>query len=173
MDTTNRANICMECVNACGGCSWSKNFTPVDGWTAEKVERRHTDGYRTVDEGYRITDCPKFQKERKGNGSEHTAEGMMRLAEAVYKRAGDDYRNALHGIKRARNDWYRYKSNGGKLRIRDEFRKLRSEIFELEQFLSNGVCERIRKFDGFEENEELDREIRNYVGDEECDTTSG
>ena len=55
---TSTANICFDCENACGGCSWSRNFTPVPGWTATHVYREAAhDGYR---ETYKITACPQF-----------------------------------------------------------------------------------------------------------------
>lgn len=28
---------CWSCKNACGNCSWSKEFKPVDGWIATKT----------------------------------------------------------------------------------------------------------------------------------------
>lgn len=55
------ANICIDCANACGGCSWSRDFTPVPGWTAEKVTRRVKNGkYWYWGETYKITACPQF-----------------------------------------------------------------------------------------------------------------
>ena len=66
--SNNRANICIDCQNACGGCSWTRcdtdrkgkpiMFQPVEGWTAEKIYRRDTNGY--VMETYAITACPEF-----------------------------------------------------------------------------------------------------------------
>ena len=66
----NRANICFDCENACGGCSWSAvdpetdkvRFEPVPGWTAEPVYKRigsNERGERLV-ETYKITACPQF-----------------------------------------------------------------------------------------------------------------
>ena len=34
-----KEQICWTCKNACGGCSWSRNLTPVEGWKAEKTIR--------------------------------------------------------------------------------------------------------------------------------------
>lgn len=59
------ANICFDCQNACGGCSWSIDFTPVPGWTAEKKMIKagsKRDGVRWI-ETFRITACPEFVKD--------------------------------------------------------------------------------------------------------------
>ena len=55
----NTANICFDCENAVCGCSWSRSFEPVPGWTAEKViiEQVYRKGFL---ESYHITACPQF-----------------------------------------------------------------------------------------------------------------
>lgn len=54
------ANICFDCERACGGCSWSQDFTPVPGWTATPVYREAAhEGYQ---ETYQITACPLFER---------------------------------------------------------------------------------------------------------------
>lgn len=74
----NKANICIECKNACGGCSWTRwdekrgrvAFEPVPGWTAEKVPFRGQHGsfstrnytIEELDYTYKITACPKFER---------------------------------------------------------------------------------------------------------------
>lgn len=46
--------LCFSCLNSDGKCSWSKNFTPIEGWNAEpKVVRG---GIET----FRIYSCPKY-----------------------------------------------------------------------------------------------------------------
>lgn len=55
----NRYQLCFFCKNACGGCSWSRNFTPVEGWTAKMVIRKgiiHERYCKTYD----IISCPEF-----------------------------------------------------------------------------------------------------------------
>ena len=47
--------LCWHCAKATGGCSWSKNFTPVPGWDAKKVVKGYVDTYD-------IRDCPLFEK---------------------------------------------------------------------------------------------------------------
>lgn len=49
------AQICWKCKNACGGCSWSRNLIPVEGWIAEKVIRKT----EQLD-SYNIKYCPEF-----------------------------------------------------------------------------------------------------------------
>ena len=50
---------CWTCTHACGGCSWSKNLTPIKGWDAVKVEIKEDDGY--VLRTYRIKLCPQYE----------------------------------------------------------------------------------------------------------------
>ena len=45
--------LCWTCQKACGDCSWSSCFQPVEGWTAEKVHRKTYDSYR-------IEKCPEY-----------------------------------------------------------------------------------------------------------------
>lgn len=70
------ANICFECENACGGCSWSRldpatgkvSFTPVEGWTAQKTWLTVNYGHREFEqETYKITACPEFVPSRGAN----------------------------------------------------------------------------------------------------------
>ena len=52
-----RTNICFDCQKAVCGCSWSKNFTPIPGWTAEPSVLT---GFGKRIETYHITECPEF-----------------------------------------------------------------------------------------------------------------
>ena len=61
--------LCWNCKNACGKCSWSQNFTPVAGWGAQKtiINTEGTNGtnkkhyHRTI-ESYDIKACPLFER---------------------------------------------------------------------------------------------------------------
>ena len=68
------ANICFDCKNACGGCSWSEfdpdtgkvRFQPVDGWDAEEVDLNVGSsgrGRADVVKTYSIKSCPQFEKD--------------------------------------------------------------------------------------------------------------
>lgn len=60
---------CWTCTKACGGCSWSKNLTPIEGWKAEKV---YFNTYRqdtSTDYTYQISYCPEYEKEVKKNAN--------------------------------------------------------------------------------------------------------
>lgn len=49
--------ICWGCDNACGGCSWSREFKPVEGWTATRRDLLMTNGTK---ESYIVHECPEF-----------------------------------------------------------------------------------------------------------------
>ena len=51
------SQLCWRCKNACGGCSWSKEFKPVAGWEAEQTIIRDTLGDF---QSYKIKECPEF-----------------------------------------------------------------------------------------------------------------
>lgn len=58
-------SICWDCQRAIAdptiGCSWSRHFCPVEGWTAE--ERMITSvskGKRIRIKSYLVIDCPRF-----------------------------------------------------------------------------------------------------------------
>lgn len=58
--------ICWRCKNATGGCSWSKNLTPVKDWIAEpRIIRNYDNILRTYEEihTYKIKYCPMFDQE--------------------------------------------------------------------------------------------------------------
>ena len=55
-----KEQLCWACQKACGACSWSSCFQPVEGWTAEKVQRKTYDSYR-------IEKCPEYVPDRAGN----------------------------------------------------------------------------------------------------------
>lgn len=51
---------CWTCKKACGGCSWSKNLTPIEGWVALPVKIK----YGSVpDITYQIIECPEYERE--------------------------------------------------------------------------------------------------------------
>ena len=78
--TGGSTNICFDCQNACGGCSWTEintdtghpRFEPVPGWTAKQVILNcgtFKGGGKVLVETYHITKCPQFVKDRPRNGS--------------------------------------------------------------------------------------------------------
>jgi hypothetical protein len=96
-----RPNICFDCKNACGKCSWSAvdpvtgkvKFEPVPGWTAEKVTLNlgHICKGTKFVETYHITACPLFEHDepRKTNNLELTyteSEDFKGLAGYLVKR---------------------------------------------------------------------------------------
>ena len=50
---------CWTCQNSCGGCNWSREFKPVDGWEAEKTILISNGEYA---DSYRIISCPEYKR---------------------------------------------------------------------------------------------------------------
>lgn len=44
-----RVTLCWVCQNCFGGCSWSRDYTPVEGWKAKKTPN-----------SYLVLSCPSF-----------------------------------------------------------------------------------------------------------------
>lgn len=57
-----KATLCWSCQNACCGCSWSRSFTPVEGWQAKqhKLKIYKKDGDEEWDVGYFVISCPQY-----------------------------------------------------------------------------------------------------------------
>ena len=53
---------CWYCKNYINGCSWSRSFIPVEGWTAKPVKRVYgfANGETKVINTYKIIKCPEF-----------------------------------------------------------------------------------------------------------------
>ena len=49
--------LCWRCKNACGNCSWSRNFEPVEGWKASPYIVKDSMGDIHT---YEIVECPQF-----------------------------------------------------------------------------------------------------------------
>ena len=72
-------NICFDCQNACGGCSWTEidpvtkrpRFEPVPGWTAKPVLLvigRDKGNKERITKTYHVTKCPQFIPDEPRNG---------------------------------------------------------------------------------------------------------
>lgn len=68
-------NICFDCQNALGGCSFSRlnpdtnkpAFEPVDGWTAEEVPYcvGNWAGKAIFEKTYHVISCPEFVRDER------------------------------------------------------------------------------------------------------------
>lgn len=78
--------ICWDCSNACGACSWSKDFTPVEGWEIEEI--MHKDGTG----GCAVIKCPQFVKEDRENRKlDLDEQGCLRMVERLMEITREDY----------------------------------------------------------------------------------
>ena len=58
--------LCWTCQKAAGKCSWSKNFTPVEGWVAIPTKIQDGKKYKTKEPRYLhsfdVYRCPEFEQ---------------------------------------------------------------------------------------------------------------
>ena len=50
---------CWTCKKACGGCSWSREFIPVDGW--KTISTSHPANGEFA-KSYHIISCPEYER---------------------------------------------------------------------------------------------------------------
>ena len=58
--TSNKYQPCWTCEKCFGGCSWSRDFIPVEGWTAEETYIPENGEHA---KSYKIISCPEYRKE--------------------------------------------------------------------------------------------------------------
>ncbi|WP_295218201.1 hypothetical protein [Ruminococcus sp.] len=106
---TKKSSICWKCKNAVPsastGCSWSRAFQPVEGWTAERKYTPKANGSTgEVYETYCVTACPEFRKDAGGETMCKNNEGCLWIAEHVLRLQMNKYRSALQRYARSRSD---------------------------------------------------------------------
>ena len=52
------STLCWDCKNAVLGCSWSRDFVPVEGWKA--VPTKVYGGEERVTDSFNVLECPEF-----------------------------------------------------------------------------------------------------------------
>ena len=57
---TLKYSLCWTCRNACGGCSWSRDFQPVKGW--EAVPTYHISNGEHAN-SFHVYKCPLYKEE--------------------------------------------------------------------------------------------------------------
>ena len=91
-----KATLCWKCKNAVptkdAGCSWSRAFQLVEGWTAEKHQQKQSG---SVYETYCVISCPLFQKDGRNSADSCKDDtGCVRIAEHILR--GQMNGTALH-----------------------------------------------------------------------------
>ena len=82
-------SLCFKCGNCVDGCSWSRTFTPVDGWKAEP-------NYINSDEAesYHVVECPQYKPDAARNIEKIHEDGFKPLLYAMLNSMVRDYANA-------------------------------------------------------------------------------
>lgn len=53
------STLCWDCEKACGKCSWSKKFIPVEGWVATPT--KVSIGENQYIDSFDVYECPEFE----------------------------------------------------------------------------------------------------------------
>lgn len=49
--------ICWTCAKAVIGCDWSREFKPIDGWTAKPTMLKGRENQKS----FRVIECPEYK----------------------------------------------------------------------------------------------------------------
>lgn len=60
--------ICWDCQNAVFGCSWSKDFVPVEGWDATPTLLYANDKVHGPVQSYEVNRCPQYIPDGRADG---------------------------------------------------------------------------------------------------------
>lgn len=60
------SSICWNCKKCYGGCSWSKDFIPVENWEADFLTLSKGSAYQAL-ETYIVKKCPEFESDKTEN----------------------------------------------------------------------------------------------------------
>ena len=74
MPYISQSSLCWDCANSTkGGCSWSAEFKPVEGWVAKpmKKETQYGDG-----KSYLVYSCPLFDRDAFGGGTKRLTDPL-------------------------------------------------------------------------------------------------
>lgn len=122
--------LCWRCENCFGGCSWSENFEPVEGWRAERTTIKY---FNTETPSFLVRNCPLFAADD-GEREYVSDDGFHNLMVAIYKRAAQDYVLLLD-----RMDEPAYDPDGtAKARVK-------YQISEIEQLLPRWLTDKIKR----------------------------
>lgn len=105
-----KETLCWECANSCGGCSWSQEFKPVEGWEAEPTIVEDT---QCEYESFNVKSCPQFKPDRKRvvtyeDISTMLGKSIRTLFRWKVKRIKDEAKKKGHNLKYSWADkiWY-------------------------------------------------------------------
>lgn len=72
-----KETLCWSCrVPGTGGCSWDKNFQPVEGWEAEPTKLRLWEKGGNGTDSFCVTACPLYQPVQSGRPADGRASPM-------------------------------------------------------------------------------------------------
>lgn len=86
------SQLCESCENACGGCRWSDELLPVEGWNVEPT-KVYIDKRKPID-SFHVKSCPMYKPDKTHNIQSLTDEAFYRLIYAMLFALVRDYANS-------------------------------------------------------------------------------
>lgn len=116
--------LCWYCKNACGGCPWSRGFTPVAGWKAiPTLISSPMEGEDDM-ESYLVLSCPLFYKD-----AEEPPENRRRRQKLLDRNrsAAESSADASAGTPESCLSCARYEHDGGLCTLRGRSRTMNAD----------------------------------------------
>ena len=88
--------LCETCGRACGGCKWSDELLPVDGWSAEP-SKIYINKRKPIDSFY-VKSCPEYRPDGPKNIGHLTNDAAYRLMYAILFAMVHDYADSCRKL---------------------------------------------------------------------------
>lgn len=71
--TEKHSTLCWDCKKSFGGCAWSREFKPIEGWKAKLTKIKNGVGiYTRNTDSFDVYECPEFELRERLKGKRTT-----------------------------------------------------------------------------------------------------
>lgn len=135
--------LCWKCANAYGDCDWSREFKPIEGWTADTVYKEGYKG-RIQFYSYNIHECPQFVPDTKRHKIEMDDEALKDFVYLIFTEACNDWIRFYKDKKRTQRQMTTCQFCDIK-KYNDEIIKINSELRSIEQSIPKWCADALKR----------------------------